>query len=250
MGTTNVNHSGVLNLHHTGTVYQCLIDVGLMTRTLGVLCTRFAPPPHKFLPGFERIKKLVQNKRGGGPDPPIPPRGYAPGLPVVKQLANDSMMNTAMNVREACANDKGECGISLDGTWQRRGHVSHNGVVTAISLQTKKCLDVEILSDKCKACQKWNKKTNDPKYEEWKANHQCKINHVGSANGMEAAVLFRYLIDPQQPEAFSTLSCLVMVTLQHTTVLWRVSLMGKIVFQESWNALDTYRNELVADCTS
>ena len=108
-------------------------------------------------------------------------------LPVVKQLANDSMMNTAMNVREACANDKGECGISLDGTWQRRGHVSHNGVVTAISLQTKKCLDVEILSDKCKGCQKWNKKTNDPKYEEWKANHQCKINHAGSANGMEAA---------------------------------------------------------------
>ena len=54
-------------------------------------------------------------------------------------------------------------------------------------MQTKKCLDVEILSDKCKACQKWNKKTNDPKYEEWKANHQCKINHVGSANGMEAA---------------------------------------------------------------
>jgi len=70
-------------------------------------------------------------------------------LPVVKPLANDSMMNTAMHVREACANDKGECGISLDGAWQRRGHVSHNGVVTAISLQTKKCLDVEFLSDKC-----------------------------------------------------------------------------------------------------
>ena len=33
---------------------------------------------------------------------------------------------------------------------------------------------------------KENKKTNDPKYEEWKANHQCKINHVGGANGMEA----------------------------------------------------------------
>ena len=108
-------------------------------------------------------------------------------LPVVKQLANDSMINNAMAVKEACGNDRGECGISLDGSWQRRGHVSHNGVVTAISLQTKKCLDVEILSDKCKACQKWKKKESDPKYEEWKANHQCKINHVGSANSMEAA---------------------------------------------------------------
>ena len=108
-------------------------------------------------------------------------------LPVVKQLANDSMINNAMNVKETCGNDRGECGISLDGSWQRRGHVSHNGVVTAISLHTKKCLDVEILSDKCKACQKWKKKESDPKYEEWRANHQCKINHVGSANSMEAA---------------------------------------------------------------
>ncbi len=107
-------------------------------------------------------------------------------LPVVKQLANDSMINNAMNVKEACSNDKGECGISLDGSWRRRGHVSHNGVVTAISLQTKKCLDVEILSDKCKACQKWKKKESDPKYEEWRAN-QCKINQVSGANSMEAA---------------------------------------------------------------
>ncbi len=63
-----------------------------------------------------------------------------------------------MNVKEACGNDRGKCGISLDGSWQRRGHVSHNGVVTAISLQTKKCSDVEILSDKRKACIKWKKK--------------------------------------------------------------------------------------------
>ena len=35
--------------------------------------------------------------------------------------------------------------MSLDGAWQWRGHVSHNRVVTAISLDAKKCLDVEIL---------------------------------------------------------------------------------------------------------
>ena len=112
-------------------------------------------------------------------------------LPVVKQVANDSMMNNAMNVKDSCGNDKGECGISLDGTWQRRGHVSHNGVVTAISLDTKKVLDVEVLSDKCQACQKWQKKQNDPKYQEWKANHRCKINHTGSANSMETVGALR-----------------------------------------------------------
>ena len=89
-------------------------------------------------------------------------------LPVVKQLATDSMVNNAMAVKEAYNNEAGECGISLDGTWRRRRHVSHNGVVTAISLHTNKCLDVEILSNKCQGCQKWQKKANDPKYQEWK----------------------------------------------------------------------------------
>ena len=93
------------------------------------------------------------------------------------------MVTSAMNVREL--SDAGECGISLDGTWQKRGHASHNGVGTAISLDTKKCLDVEVLSDKCQECQKWEKKTNDPRYGEWKASHQCKINHIGSSNSME-----------------------------------------------------------------
>jgi hypothetical protein len=35
-------------------------------------------------------------------------------------------------------NNSRECEISIDGTWQKRGHASHNGVVTAISLDTKK----------------------------------------------------------------------------------------------------------------
>ena len=35
-------------------------------------------------------------------------------------------------------------------------------VVTVISLDTKKCLNVAILSDKC---QKWHKKENKPKYQ-------------------------------------------------------------------------------------
>ena len=59
-----------------------------------------------------------------------------------KLLPNDSMLTNAMNVKDVCGNDMGECGISLDGSWQKRGHASHNGVVTAISLDTKKCFDV------------------------------------------------------------------------------------------------------------
>lgn len=141
-------------------------------------------------------------------------------LPVVKQLANDSMVTNATNVKEVCGNDMGECGISLDGSWQRQGHTSHNGVVTAISLDTKKRLDVEIMSDKCKACQKWEKRVNDPKYPKWKANHQCKINHTGSANSMEAAGALRgFFKDPTFHGDSNTRTCLVMVIPPHTITL-------------------------------
>ena len=70
-------------------------------------------------------------------------------LSEAKQCANDSMVNNAMHVMEITENDAGECGISIDGTSQKRSYSSHNGVVTAISLDTKKCLDVEVKSNKC-----------------------------------------------------------------------------------------------------
>ena len=95
------------------------------------------------------------------------------------------MLSNAMHVKEE--NGAPECGISLDGTWQKRGHASHNGVVTAISLQTKKCLDVEVLSDRSQQCAKWKNRASDPKHNEWKAGHQCKINHEGSASSMETS---------------------------------------------------------------
>ena len=40
--------------------------------------------------------------------------------PVVKQLASDSMVSNAMSVRQQNANDGGECGVSIDDTWQKR----------------------------------------------------------------------------------------------------------------------------------
>ena len=34
-----------------------------------------------------------------------------------------------------------DCHVSVDRTWQRRGHASLNGVVTVIFKDSKKCLD-------------------------------------------------------------------------------------------------------------
>ena len=72
---------------------------------------------------------------------------------LLKKMANDSMVNNAYKIRDVSRNNDRECRVSIDGTWQKRGYSSHNGVVTVISLDTQKCLDVEVLSDKCQECQ-------------------------------------------------------------------------------------------------
>ena len=65
----------------------------------------------------------------------------------MKQCGNDSMLNNAMKVREICESDTGECGVSIDSTWQKRGYSSHNGVVTAISLHTNALMSKSFLTD-------------------------------------------------------------------------------------------------------
>ena len=44
------------------------------------------------------------------------------------------------------------CGVSCDGTWQRRRHSSLNGCVTVITL-----IDIEALSALCKECSDYEK---------------------------------------------------------------------------------------------
>ena len=85
-----------------------------------------------------------------------------------------------------------ECALSLDGTWQRRGHGSHHGAVTAILMETGKCVDAEVLSNICKGCSYWEKKDKTSlDYHSWKAKHVCKVNHHGSAAAMEPCGVVR-----------------------------------------------------------
>ncbi|KAH7940642.1 hypothetical protein HPB49_002741 [Dermacentor silvarum] len=42
--------------------------------------------------------------------------------------------------------------VMFDGTWQKRGHKSHNGVGTTVSLDTGLCLDFEVVSNYCFVC--------------------------------------------------------------------------------------------------
>ena len=71
--------------------------------------------------------------------------------------------------------------VSVDGSWQRRGFSSLNGVVTAISRDTSKILDCELMSRSCKACSlKLKLKESNPNaFETLKSSHLCKLNYCG-----------------------------------------------------------------------
>ena len=77
--------------------------------------------------------------------------------------------------------------ICIDGSWQERGYSSLSGVVTGISREKKKVLDVQIFSKFCHACSRWENRKGTPEYDTWKLTHVCSRNHVGSSGSMEAA---------------------------------------------------------------
>ncbi len=85
-------------------------------------------------------------------------------------------------------------GVSFDGSWQRRGHSSHNGVACVIDLLTGLPIDYEVLSNFCLKCQLASENPPAPgDYEEWKQNHSpnCPKNFNGSANAMEVEAALR-----------------------------------------------------------
>lgn len=99
-------------------------------------------------------------------------RYYGLLLGAVKEVAESSMKSAA---EESIVENDGDRDIvaAFDGTWQKRGHTSLNGVVTATSVDTGKVLDVEVLSKFCHSCVKGI------------ADHVCNMNYKGSSGGME-----------------------------------------------------------------
>ena len=77
--------------------------------------------------------------------------------------------------------------VSFDGSWQKRGHTSHNGVATAIDVCTGYCVDFELLSNFCITCVK-GPKEGDENYEEFMENHQphCHKTTEAKSGAMEA----------------------------------------------------------------
>ena len=68
--------------------------------------------------------------------------------------------------------------ISTDGSWQRRGFSSLNGLVTVIANNIGKCKN-------CHACKLWKGKKG-PKADHFHKYHKCPLNHTGSSGMMES----------------------------------------------------------------
>ena len=127
--------------------------------------------------------------------PPIP--GSSPYaahnkalLKAAKEVCEESMGEAAKEIHTLqgkAENDVADCGVSCDGTWQRRGFSSLNGCVTAISIDTGKVVDAEVLTKFCKQCKRHEDDEDTPENIAWRADHQskCKANFRGSAPAME-----------------------------------------------------------------
>ena len=78
--------------------------------------------------------------------------------------------------------------VSIDGTWQKRGHASKHGVVFVISVQTGEVLDCSVKTLYCHQCQIYqNDYKNSEKYKAWYQEHSphCTTNFEGSSGAME-----------------------------------------------------------------
>ena len=98
------------------------------------------------------------------------------------------MKNAAEELKEK--EDSTDIAASFDGSWQKPGHASLNGIVSAVSVTIGKVLDLEVKSKRCKGCETHeNMDKSSEKYLNWKLEHsfECGTNHVCSSGSMEVS---------------------------------------------------------------
>lgn len=107
-------------------------------------------------------------------------------LAAYKTAAESSMKLAAIEAKKIDHVDSIPClRVSIDGSWQKRGHNSLHGIVSAMS--GNKCIDIDIRSKHCFGCRMWQSKKGSPEYLCWKVEHQCDVNHEKSSGAMESA---------------------------------------------------------------
>ncbi|GBN21774.1 hypothetical protein AVEN_108317-1 [Araneus ventricosus] len=95
------------------------------------------------------------------------------------EAATESTKTSANNIMllKGAQKDATSCGMSMNGTWLKRGYSFLNGCVSCMSVDTGKVLDIEIVSNFCRMC------NNMPKLK-YRSKHVCQ-NHKDSSSSME-----------------------------------------------------------------
>ena len=89
-----------------------------------------------------------------------------------------------------------DCLVSVDATWQKRGHQSLLGAAYVIEYQTGKVLDYKVCCKCCHDCN-WDK---DADFLAWKESHESKCDsnfdvNSGSMEPMRLVQLFKHSLD-------------------------------------------------------
>lgn len=95
-------------------------------------------------------------------------------MPLAQMVCVESMKQAVENTVQQNDGSR-DIACAFDGSWQRRGFSSLNGVVTATSITTGQVIDVEIMSKFCQC-----KKRFEQEHEA-----SCIANYSGSSGGME-----------------------------------------------------------------
>lgn len=138
--------------------------------------------------GYSSMKRFCANMNM---PPPMHLKAYSASNAAFSKAAKSVAMKTMEIAASELHGDDNtqvaQCSVSCDGTWQRRGYSSLNGCVTTLSIETGKCLDVEVLTKVCHGCQKIQQEPDDSKKADLLERHhgKCKSNYVGSAPSME-----------------------------------------------------------------
>ena len=111
-------------------------------------------------------------------------------LKATASVATDCMKQAALELKASASPSTSEVTVSCDGTWQRRGFVSKNGVSTVLSVCPQgppKVIDTYTSSNYCDSCSKKQKKLTPEEFLIWKQEHSadCDQNHTGSSGAME-----------------------------------------------------------------
>ena len=136
--------------------------------------------------GYESLRKMCCHLNM---PPPMTRENYDSTSRSIKAaakfVAELSMSEAAAELRGDA--DTADVSVSVDGTWQKKGFTSTNGVITAISVDSGKILVTCILSKSCKGCMKMKEvqKLYPEEYNMWRADHKCNQNYDGSSPNME-----------------------------------------------------------------